>query len=57
MLTAFLNAPESSNAREVEHAHQSDIEYLPLDDPRIALNVDTPEQYAALAERPQPLPT
>ena len=48
MLTAFLNAFETSNAREVEHAHQSDIEYVPVDDPLVAINVDTPEQYASL---------
>ena len=48
MLSAFLNAPETSNAREVEHAHQSEIEYVPVDDPLVVVNVDTPEQYAAL---------
>ncbi len=48
MLTAFLNAPATSNAREVEHANQSAIEYLSVDDPLVSLNVDTPEQYAAL---------
>ncbi len=48
MLEAFLRAPVSSNAREIEHAHQNDIEYLPVDDPLVALNIDTPEQYAAL---------
>jgi molybdenum cofactor cytidylyltransferase len=48
MLTAFLSAPDSSNARDVEHANQSCIEYLPVDDPLVSLNVDTPEQYAAL---------
>ncbi|MBZ5665333.1 MAG: nucleotidyltransferase family protein [Acidobacteriia bacterium] len=52
MLEAFLRAPETSNAREVEHAHQSQIEYVPVGDPLVALNVDTPEQYAAL---PPPL--
>jgi molybdenum cofactor cytidylyltransferase len=54
MLTAFLNAPETSNAREVEHAHQSEIEYVPVDDPLAALNIDTPEQYAALPSAPLP---
>jgi molybdenum cofactor cytidylyltransferase len=49
MLTAFLSAPGSSNARDVEHANQSAIEYLPVDDPLVSLNVDTPEQYAALS--------
>jgi molybdenum cofactor cytidylyltransferase len=48
LLTAFLNAPETSNAREVEHAHPGEIEYVPVDDPLAVLNVDTPEQYAAL---------
>ena len=48
MLEAFLRAPETSNARDVEHAHQSEIEYVPVDDPLVAVNVDTPEQYAAL---------
>lgn len=49
MLTAFLAAPETSNAQEVEHAHQGEIEYVAVDDPLVALNVDTPEQYAALS--------
>ncbi len=53
MLEAFLRAPETSNAREVEHAHQAEIEYVPIDDPLVAVNVDTPEQYAALNLPPQ----
>jgi len=51
MLTAFLNAPESSNAREVEHAHPNEIQYVAVDDPLVALNVDTPEQYASLSSQ------
>ncbi len=57
MLEAFLKAPETSNARDVEHAHQNEIEYLSVDDPFVALNVDTPEQYAALNLPPQLLPS
>jgi molybdenum cofactor cytidylyltransferase len=57
MLEAFLRAPETSNARDVEHAHQSEIEYVPVDDPFVALNVDTPEQYASLNLPPQLLPS
>src|SRR5260370_23023741 len=57
MLEAFLKAPETSNARDVEHAHQSEIEYLPVDDPFVALNVDTPEEYAALSFPAQLLPS
>ncbi len=48
MMEAFLRAPETSSAREVEHAHQSEIQYVPVDDPVVAVNVDTPEQYASL---------
>ena len=57
MLEAFLRAPEMSNARDVEHAHQSEIEYVPVDDPLVAVNVDTPEQYAALNLPPQFVPS
>lgn len=57
MMEAFLRAPETSNARDVEHAHQSDIEYIPVDDPLVAVNVDTPEQYSALNLPPQLLPS
>lgn len=48
MIEAFLRAPESSNAREVEHANLAKIQYVPVDDPLVVANVDTPEQYAAL---------
>jgi molybdenum cofactor cytidylyltransferase len=52
MIEAFLRAPSTWNAREVEHAHPDKIAYVPVDDPLVAANVDTPEQYAAL---PSPL--
>jgi molybdenum cofactor cytidylyltransferase len=48
MIEAFLRAPASSNAREVRRANQEFIEYVPVDDPFVTLNVDTPEDYAAL---------
>ena len=50
MIEAFLKAPPSSSARDVQQAHQDKIVYVPLDDPLITANVDTPEQYAALPE-------
>jgi molybdenum cofactor cytidylyltransferase len=55
MLEAFLKASETSNARDVERAHQSEIVYVPVDDPLVVVNVDTPEQYASLP--PQLLPS
>lgn len=46
MITAFLRADSSSTAREVEHANQSRIEYVPVEDPLAVENVDTPDDYA-----------
>ena len=51
MIEAFLKAPVSGNAREVEHANQERIAYLAADDPLVTANVDTPEDYAALQSR------
>jgi len=53
MMEALLKAPPTSNARDVEHAHEDRIRYLPVSDPRAVMNVDTPEDYAALT-RTQP---
>jgi len=50
MIEAFLRAPATATAREVEHAHQDKIAYIPVTDPHAVLNVDTPEQYAALPQ-------
>jgi molybdenum cofactor cytidylyltransferase len=50
MIEAFLKAPGSSHARDVQHAHRDKIFYVPVDDPLISANIDTPEQYAALPE-------
>jgi molybdenum cofactor cytidylyltransferase len=55
MIEAFLKAPPTANAREVEHQHAEHIEYAPVDDPAITINVNTPEEYAALRAR-QPAP-
>ena len=48
MIGAFLNAPASSTAREVEHAAQEHIRYLTVDDPLVAVNIDTPEDLKQL---------
>ena len=45
MIEAFLRAPAGSNARDVEHANQSHVRYVPVDDPLVAANVDTPEDF------------
>lgn len=50
MIEAFLRAPASSTAREVEHSLEPRILYVPADDPNVAANVDTPEDYERLAQ-------
>jgi molybdenum cofactor cytidylyltransferase len=48
MIEAFLRAPATSNAREVEHAHQEHILYLPVTDPLVAINVNTLQEFQQL---------
>jgi molybdenum cofactor cytidylyltransferase len=48
MMEAFLRVPATSIARDIEHAHQKHIQYLSVDDPLVALNINTPEDYAGL---------
>jgi molybdenum cofactor cytidylyltransferase len=48
MIEAFLRAPVQSSAREVEHANQAHIRYLPVSDPLVVANVDTPEDFEKL---------
>ena len=48
MIEAFLRAPATSIARDIEHANQQRILYLPVNDPFVTANIDTPEQYASL---------
>ncbi len=50
LIAAFLAAPPTSNAREVWHQHSEKVEYVPVDDPLVVANVDTPEEYARLAQ-------
>jgi len=49
MIQVFLQAPATANARDIEHQFQRHIKYIAIDDPRLGMNVDTPEQYARLA--------
>ena len=49
MIEAFLRVPATSVARDIEHQHQDHIQYVRVDDSLVALNVNTPEDYAGLA--------
>jgi len=48
MIEMFLKAPATATAREVEHQNQQHLQYVPVDDPHTVMNVNTPEEYAAL---------
>lgn len=54
LIEAFLRAPATATGRDVEHQHQAHMYYLSVDDPFVTLNVDTPEDYAALQNRQAP---
>ena len=48
LIDAFLAAPAISNARAIKHQHAQLIESVPVPDKLLAVDVNTPEQYAAL---------
>lgn len=52
LIEAFLKAPATATAREVEHQHQTHICYVNVNDSFVTMNVDNPEDYAALERRP-----
>jgi molybdenum cofactor cytidylyltransferase len=49
MIEAFLQAQPTSTARDIEHRYQEHIAYVAVSDPLVALNINTPEDYAKLA--------
>jgi molybdenum cofactor cytidylyltransferase len=48
IIERFLREPVTGNAREVEHRYQEHIQYLSVNDTNVALNINTPDDYAAL---------
>jgi molybdenum cofactor cytidylyltransferase len=48
MIEVFLKASPDSSARDIKHQFQSRITYVSVDDSNVTLNVNTPEDYAAL---------
>ena len=50
MIEAFLKAPPTATARDIEHQNLQHISYVAVDDPLVTLNVDTREEYAALSQ-------
>jgi len=49
MIEAFLKAPSSATARDIEHQSLQHVKYVAVDDPLVTSNVDTPDEYAALS--------
>lgn len=45
MIEEFLRAPAGATARDIEHANQQHIRYIPVSDPFVALNINTPEDF------------
>jgi molybdenum cofactor cytidylyltransferase len=48
LIDAFLSAPVTSNARQFNRANSRLIEYVPVPDPFVSVDLNTPEEYAAL---------
>jgi molybdenum cofactor cytidylyltransferase len=51
LMEAFLREPVTGNARDVEHRNRGHIRYIAVNDPFVALNVNTPEDYAGLVAK------
>jgi len=50
LIDAFLSAPFTGNAREVLHAFDSRVVYIPVSEPLAESGLNTPEEYATSAE-------
>ena len=48
MIEMFLRSVATGNARDIEHANQQRIMYVPVEDSRVTMNINTPEDYAKL---------
>lgn len=51
LMDELLGAPVTSNAREVNSAHAAKFEYVSIPDPLLAMDMNTPEDYASLKTR------
>jgi molybdenum cofactor cytidylyltransferase len=52
LIELFLQAPATASASEVQHRYQEHIQYVAVNDPFVAMNINTPEDYAALLTKP-----
>jgi molybdenum cofactor cytidylyltransferase len=56
LIEALLSVPVTSNARDVKHAHAQFFEDVAVPDLLASTEMNTPEEYAALAAKTQPRP-
>jgi molybdenum cofactor cytidylyltransferase len=49
MIEAMLRAPLTATARDILHANEQHVSYVPVEDPRVVLNIDTQEDYERLS--------
>lgn len=49
LIDAFLAAPASGNARDLQHTHAEKIESVVVPDSLLGVDLNTPDQYAALS--------
>ncbi len=52
LMEVFLHAPATASARELEHEYQAHVQYVAVSDPFVALNINTPDDYARLLTQP-----
>ena len=50
LIGAYLDAPVTASAREIQHANASRIVYVPVTDLFVTANIDTPEDYDRFCE-------
>jgi len=51
MIEVFLKAPATANARDIQRLNQPHIQYVPVDDANVTINLNTLEDYARLASQ------
>lgn len=52
LIEVFLQASPTATARDIEHQQRDHIQYVAVNDPFVVMNVNTPEEYAALLAKP-----
>jgi molybdenum cofactor cytidylyltransferase len=51
MIEIFLRAPAAGSPGDIQHQYQQHIEYASVDDPFVAWDVNTPQEYETLLSR------